>query len=71
MSRYDDAVKWFLQTIALDPKRAIAYLNLGDAYLNLQKKPEARDAYEKFLALAPNSKSAPTVHEKLKSLQSN
>ena len=71
MSRYDDAVKWFLQTIALDPKRAIAYLNLGDAYLNLQKKPEARDAYEKFLALAPTSKSAPTVHEKLKSLQSN
>jgi predicted negative regulator of RcsB-dependent stress response len=47
---------------------SIAYLNLGDAYLQLQKKPEAKAAYEKFLQLAPNSKSAPSVQEKLKSL---
>ena len=69
MSRYDDAVKWFLQTIALDPKRAIAWLNLGDAYVNLQKNAEARDAYEKYLALAPNGKSVPDVRQKLQSLQ--
>jgi peptidoglycan/xylan/chitin deacetylase (PgdA/CDA1 family)/TolA-binding protein len=68
MSQYDDAVKWFLQTVALDPKRAVAWLNLGDAYLNLQKKAEARDAYEKYLTLSPNGKSAPDVREKLKSL---
>jgi tetratricopeptide (TPR) repeat protein len=68
MEQYAEAAKWFLQTIALDPKRSIAYLNLGDAYSNLQKKAEAKDAYEKFLALAPNSKSAPEVIEKLKSL---
>jgi peptidoglycan/xylan/chitin deacetylase (PgdA/CDA1 family)/TolA-binding protein len=68
MGQYDEAVKWFLQTIALDSKRAVAYLNLGDAYVNLQKKAEARDAYEKFLALSPNSKSAPDVREKIKSL---
>jgi peptidoglycan/xylan/chitin deacetylase (PgdA/CDA1 family)/tetratricopeptide (TPR) repeat protein len=68
MGRYDDAVKWFLQTISLDPKRAVAYLNLGDAYFDQQKKLEAKDAYEKFLALAPNSRSAPAVREKLKSL---
>ena len=49
-------------------KRAIAYLNLGDAYFELQRKPEAKDAYERFLDLAPNSKTAPAVREKLNSL---
>jgi peptidoglycan/xylan/chitin deacetylase (PgdA/CDA1 family)/TolA-binding protein len=68
MGQFDQAVKWYLQTVALDPKRAVAYLNLGDAYLNLQKKAEAKDAFEKFLELSPNSKSAPDVREKLKSL---
>src|SRR5262249_30553388 len=68
LQQFDDAVKWFLQTISLDPKRSIAYLNLGDAYVQLHKNAEAKAAYEKFLALAPNSKSAPAVQEKLKSL---
>jgi peptidoglycan/xylan/chitin deacetylase (PgdA/CDA1 family)/TolA-binding protein len=68
MDKNDEAVKWFLQTIALDPKRAVAYLNLGDAYRNMQKNSEARDAYEKFLTLSPNSKSAPDVREKIQSL---
>jgi peptidoglycan/xylan/chitin deacetylase (PgdA/CDA1 family)/tetratricopeptide (TPR) repeat protein len=68
MGKLDDAVKWYLQTVALDPKRAVAYLNLGDAYLSMQKSAEAKGAYEKFLELAPNSKSAPDVREKLTSL---
>ena len=62
--------KWFQQTIALDPKRSVAYLNLGDAYWQLQDKPEAADAYKKFLAIAPTSKAAPGVQEKLKALES-
>lgn len=69
MSQYDDAVKWFKQTITLDPKRAVAWLNLGDVYVHLKNNAEARDAYEKYLALAPNGKSAPDVREKLKGLQ--
>ncbi len=68
LGKLDDAVKWYLQTVALDPKRAVAYLNLGDAYLGLQKTAEAKTAFEKFLELAPNSKSAPDVREKLKAL---
>jgi peptidoglycan/xylan/chitin deacetylase (PgdA/CDA1 family)/uncharacterized caspase-like protein len=69
MAQFDDAVKWFKQTVALDPKRAVAWLNLGDAYVNLKNNAEARDAYEKYLALAPNGKSAPDVREKLQGLQ--
>ena len=34
---------------------------MGDAYVNLKKNAEARDAYEKCLALYPNGKSAPDV----------
>lgn len=68
LAQYDAAVKWLLQSISLDPKRAVAYLNLGDAYFALQKKAEAKDAYEKFLTLFPNAKSAPAVREKMKTL---
>jgi len=57
------------ETIALDPHRAIAYLNLGDAYLQMGKKSEAKKAYEKYLELQPNSKVAPGVQEKIKSLE--
>ena len=69
MAKYEDAVQWFQQAISLDPKRGVAYLNLGDAYWALQKKPEAKAAYEKFLTMSPNSKAAPGVQEKLKSIQ--
>jgi len=68
LNQFDEAVKWLQQAIVLDPKRAIAYVNLGDAFAALQKNAEARAAYEKFLALSPDSKSAPYVREKLKSL---
>ena len=68
MQQYDESVKWFQKAIAVDPKRSIAYLNLGDAYVNLHKPADAKAAYEKYLVLSPNSKSAPTVREKLKSL---
>ena len=68
MGQYEDAVKWFQKAIAFDPKRAVAYLNLGDAYFDQQKKAEAKDAYGKYLALAPNSKTAPAVRDKMKLL---
>ena len=68
MGQYEDAGRWFQQAISVDPKRAIAYLNLGDTYQEMQKTTQAKDAYEKFLALAPNSKSAAAVRDKLNSL---
>jgi Tetratricopeptide repeat len=67
-ARYQASVDWLNMTIRLDPKRAVAYLNLGDALAKLNRNPEARDAYEKYLELAPNSKAAPDVKEKLATL---
>ncbi len=31
MEQYEEAARWFEKAIALDPNRAIAYANLGDA----------------------------------------
>lgn len=63
-----DAADWFQKAIALDPNRAVAFLNLGDAYWELGKKSEAKLAYERFLQLQPSSKAAVGVQEKLKTL---
>jgi peptidoglycan/xylan/chitin deacetylase (PgdA/CDA1 family)/tetratricopeptide (TPR) repeat protein len=66
--KYEDAVQWLNRAIAIDPRRAIAYVNLGDAYMKLKRDAEARHAYEKYLQLAPTSKSADYVKQKLKEL---
>jgi predicted negative regulator of RcsB-dependent stress response len=43
-------------------------MNLGDAHANLNHNTEAREAYKKYLELAPDSKAAPEVKKKLDAL---
>ncbi len=59
---------WLKTTVGIDPKRAVAYLNLGDALVKLNHNAEAGEAYRKYLELAPDSKSAPDVKKKLEAL---
>jgi peptidoglycan/xylan/chitin deacetylase (PgdA/CDA1 family)/tetratricopeptide (TPR) repeat protein len=66
--KYEEAVQWLNRAISIDPRRAIAYVNLGDAYLKLKRDADARHAFEKYLELAPTSKSADYVKQKLKEL---
>jgi hypothetical protein len=70
---YENAVTWLYKATEIDPKRAVAYLNLGDALvkLNQHREPYAREAYQKYLELAPNSKLAPEVKKKLDALPSS
>jgi hypothetical protein len=68
---YYFAIEWLGKAIQIDPKRAIAYLNRGDAFAKLDPDDSssmARKDYEKFLELAPNSKAAPEVRKKLDAL---
>ena len=66
---YEPAVEWFEKTIKLDPRRAIAFANLGDAYLALGRRAEARRNYERYLELQPTARYAATVRDKLQQLQ--
>ena len=71
---YQMAVVWLDKATQLDPERSIAYLNLGDALSKIDSKSAltaARDAYRRYLELAPDSKAAPDVRKKLEALQSS
>jgi hypothetical protein len=56
----------FLQSIALNPEYVPAYLNLGNIYVYLGRYAEARQLYQKALALEPN----PATAQQLKALDS-
>jgi len=66
--KYAEAARWFENTLQIDTSRAIAYLNLGDARAHLNDSEKARQAYNSFLALAPNHPSANYAREQLKKL---
>jgi tetratricopeptide (TPR) repeat protein len=57
-SRFQEAVKW-------NPGSAEGYLRLGDAEEKLADQKAAREAYSKFLDLAPKDKRSEAVRKKL------
>lgn len=42
----------------MDPSRAVAYLNLGDAQGTVDDKDNARKAYQTYFELAPSGAEA-------------
>ncbi len=60
--RYREATRW-------QPDLAIAWLRLGEAEEKLKNEAGAREAYRKFVELAPNDKRAAEVRKKLASLK--
>lgn len=65
---YQKAVECLERSIVLAPRRAVAYANLGDAYLELKRNGEARNNYQKYLSLEPNSNLAASLRTKLAKL---
>jgi tetratricopeptide (TPR) repeat protein len=65
MNKHEEAIYWYKKTILLDDKRAVAWLNLGGAYLAIRAYPEAEAAFRKYLDLQPGSRVSVTVREKL------
>ena len=45
------------------------WLNLGDTYIKLGRKADAKRTFETYLELQPASKSAPYAQEMIKSLE--
>jgi tetratricopeptide (TPR) repeat protein len=62
LSRYDEATKW-------NDGNATAWLRLGEAQEKKANVKAAREAYEKFLELAPDDKNAPEVKKRLAKLK--
>ena len=56
--RFDEATKW-------NPASSEAFLMLGEAREKLKDLKGARAAYEKYLAMAPDGKSADDVKKRL------
>jgi tetratricopeptide (TPR) repeat protein len=56
--RYLRATKW-------DPGSAEAFLKLGESEEKLNDHAAARDAYEKYLELAPTAKNADAIRKKI------
>lgn len=57
-SRFREATLW-------NPSYAEAFLRLGESEEKMKDKKAAAEAYEKYLALAPDSKEAASVKKKL------
>jgi tetratricopeptide (TPR) repeat protein len=57
-SRFREATLW-------NPTYAEAFLRLGESEEKMKDKKAAADAFQKYLALAPDSKEAPSVKKKL------
>lgn len=51
--------------LALAPRRATAYANPGDIYVHLNRRPEAKRAFGKYIELSPNSKHLADVKNRL------
>lgn len=56
--RFEEATKW-------DPTAAEAFLRLGEAKEKLKDAEGAKEAYRKYLELAPEAKSAAAIRKKL------
>ena len=60
--RFREATKW-------NDGNALAWLRLGDAEERLKEPREAREAYSKYLQLAPDAKNAAEIRRKLEQLK--
>jgi peptidoglycan/xylan/chitin deacetylase (PgdA/CDA1 family) len=61
LEAHDRSLPYLQRAIALDPERAVAYLNLGDSYRALGKAAEAREAYVHYLEMVPDSPVRPRI----------
>jgi tetratricopeptide (TPR) repeat protein len=67
-SKYHAAVNRYKEAICWDPSKSEAFLKLGEAEEKLHNRDEARDAYQKYLALAPEAKNAAEIKKRLQKL---
>jgi tetratricopeptide (TPR) repeat protein len=65
---YGAAIKRFTEATKWNPTLADAYLKLGEAAEKYKDVKAAKEAYAKYLELAPDAKGAPAVRKKLQKM---
>jgi tetratricopeptide (TPR) repeat protein len=63
--KYGAAANRYKEAICWDPSSKEAYLKLGEVEEKLHNRDQARDAYKKYLELAPDAKNAGEIKKKL------
>lgn len=58
-------IVFVLGALAMDPSRAVAYLNLGDAQAKLEHHDKAREAYRTYLELNTNGPAAQYARDQI------
>jgi tetratricopeptide (TPR) repeat protein len=66
--KYHAAVNRYKEAVCWDPSSKEAFLKLGEVEEKLHNRDEARDAYQKYLALAPDAKNAAEIKKRLQKL---
>jgi tetratricopeptide (TPR) repeat protein len=64
----DLAIKSFEQAIAIDPAYAQSYFNLGLSHVNAGNSAAAKEAFQKFVEMAPDAADAATAREMMQYL---
>lgn len=67
-SKYGAAANRYKEATCWDPTSAESFLKLGETEEKLHNAGEARDAYQKYLAIAPEAKNAAEIRKKLAKL---
>jgi len=62
---YHAAARRYLRATKWDPGSPEAFLKLGESEEKLNDHAAAREAYEKYLELAPAAKNAPAIQKKI------
>ena len=63
LERHAESREWFERTVAIDPKRAVAYLNLGDAYLKLGHACDIRRSRSRASTPGAARRSRPSARQ--------
>jgi tetratricopeptide (TPR) repeat protein len=65
---YGASVKRFTEATRWNPTLAAAYLRLGEAEEKFKDMKAAKEAYAKYLELAPDAKNAPALKKKIQKM---
>ena len=69
MGQFEDAERHFREALELDERHAPAHFNLALALVQLERRAEALEAFERYLSLRPDAPDAADVREAIERIR--